>query len=239
MDAKVRRNMSDLRKTPWFNKSHGVNIYEQIKESIKAITIRKVLFIMIGTMILTFGVYNIHQQSNVTEGGVIGLVVLLHHVTKIPTAVISPLLDIICYGLAFKYLGVSFLIMSGISSAFVALFYGVWALNPPIIPSLIHYPILAAVIGAMFVGIGVAFIVSQGGSSGGDDALVIIISKKTKYRISQCYIITDTIVLVLSLIYIPITKIIFSLISATLSSCIIDFVLKTMEKAELNRIKKI
>ena len=39
------------------------------------------------------------------------------------------------------------------------------------LPDLSAYPLAAALLGGMFVGIGVGIIVRQGGSSGGDDAL--------------------------------------------------------------------
>ena len=32
-----------------------------------------------GTAILAFGLYNIHRQSNITEGGVLGLVLFFDH----------------------------------------------------------------------------------------------------------------------------------------------------------------
>ena len=32
-----------------------------------------------GSFILAFGLYNIHSQSGVTEGGVLGLILLLDH----------------------------------------------------------------------------------------------------------------------------------------------------------------
>ncbi len=85
-------------------------------------------------------------------------------------------------------------------------------------------PILAAILGGLFVGIGVGIIVRQGGSSGGDDALALAISKITKMRLSSAYLFTDISVLILSLSYIPLKKIAFSLITVTISSFVIDFI---------------
>lgn len=87
-----------------------------------------------------------------------------------------------------------------------------------------EYPLLAAVSGGVFVGIGVGIIVRQGGSSGGDDALALTISRVTGWRLSRSYMFTDFVVLGLSLTYIPFTKIIFSVITVTVSSFLIDCV---------------
>ena len=74
------------------------------------------------------------------------------------------------------------------------------------------------------MGVGVGLVVRQGGSSGGDDALALVIAKKTKWRLSRAYLFTDLTVLALSLTYIAPMRIIWSLITVTTSSLLIDFV---------------
>lgn len=185
---------------------------------------RKLLVILIGTAIASFGIHNIHQQTDITEGGVIGLILLLNHWLNISPAFITPVLDIICYILAFRYLGWNFIKTSMISTLSIAIFYKIWELFPPMLPNLTNRPFIAAVLGGAFVGIGVGLIVRQGGSSGGDDALALVISKVTHCRISRAYLLTDITVLALSLTYIPLTRIVFSLVTVTVSSFLIDFI---------------
>ena len=64
------------------------------------------------------------------------------------------------------------------------------------------YPLVASILGGMFVGIGVGIIVRQGGSSGGDDALALVINKLTVWKLSASYLFTDLVVLGASLSYI-------------------------------------
>ena len=149
----------------------------------------------------------------------VGLIVLG---AMICTFFITPVLDITCYLLAFKYLGGRFIKISAVSTLSVSLFYKVWELFPPMLPDLSAHPLAAALLGAVFVGVGVGIIVRQGGSSGGDDALALTISKVTRWRLARCYLFTDVVVLVLSLSYIPFRRIAFSLITVTLSSFLID-----------------
>ena len=61
-----------------------------------------------GAGILAFGLYNVHRQSGITEGGVLGLVLLLDHWLGITPAVVSPVLDITCYLIGFRFLGKEF-----------------------------------------------------------------------------------------------------------------------------------
>lgn len=148
-------------------------------------TLKKITWIVLGAAICSFGIYNIHQQTGITEGGVLGMMLLINHWFGISPSVITPILDISCYLLAFKYLGGRFIKISIISTLSVSLFFEIWELFPPVIPDLTPYPLACALLGGIFVGIGVGLIVRQGGSSGGDDALALTISKVTRWRLSR------------------------------------------------------
>ena len=106
----------------------------------------------------------------------------------------------------------------------LAVFLKVWESLPFLLPDLTDKPLLAAIAGACFVGIGVGLVVRQEASSGGDDALALVISKLTHCKISRAYLATDLTVLILSLTYIPVGRIAYSLITVTISSLLIDFV---------------
>ena len=189
---------------------------------LEGITFRRLGLIVLGAMIATFGIHNIHQQTGITEGGVIGLMLFLEHWLGISPAFITPVLDLTCYLLAFKYLGGRFIKISALSTLSVSLLYKLWEQFPPMLPDLSGHPLMAALAGALFVGVGVGIIVRQGGSSGGDDALALTISRVSGWRLARCYLFTDLVVLFLSLSYIPVTRIAFSLITVTLSSWLID-----------------
>lgn len=202
-------------------KKHLHHCIEQLTEGF---TLRKIMLIALGAAILSFGLYNIHQQSDITEGGVLGMLLLLNYWFGISPAVLTPILDGICYLLAFKYLGFQFIKISAVSTMSVSAFFKLWEIFPPVLPNLSGNPLLAAIIGGIFVGIGVGIIVRQGGSSGGDDALALVISKQTKWKLARAYMFTDFAVLGLSLTYLPVAKIAVSVVTVTLSSGIIDFV---------------
>lgn len=204
---------------------------------IEGLTIKKLLLIMLGAMICSFGIHNIHQRTNITEGGIIGLMLLIEHWLEISPAYITPVLDIACYLLAYRFLGGNFIKISVISTLCISGFYKIWELFPPMLPDLSAYPLIAAVCGGIFVGIGVGLIIRQGGSSGGDDALALTISHTLHWRLSRSYLFTDITVLALSLTYIPILRIVFSLITVTISSYLIDWV-KSYKTTEASSLKE-
>ncbi len=206
---------------------------QTIKWLAEGFTFSRVLTIFLGTAILSFGIYNIHQQTSITEGGILGMIVLLNHWFGLPSSIVSPVLDLTCYALAFKYLGKDFIKFSVFSTLSLASFFKLWESFPPMLPNFSDSPFIAAILGGIFVGVGVGLIVRQGGSSGGDDALALSISKLLGWRISRAYLITDLTVLVLSLSYISVQRIIFSLITVTLSSWIIE----RIQEFDISKIK--
>ena len=87
-----------------------------------------------------------------------------------------------------------------------------------------HSTLVAALLGGVFVGIGVGIIVRQGGSSGGDDALALVIHQLTGWKLARSYLFTDLVVLGGSRSYNPARRIAFSLVTVTVSSLLIDWV---------------
>lgn len=197
-------------------------------------TLKTTVSILIGTAITTFGIYNIHQQADITEGGILGMVLLFHFWLGVSSSLLSPVLDTLSYLLGFRYLGKEFLKTSIFATICMAGFFRLWELFPPVLPSLADMPVLAAILGGCFIGCGCGLVVRQGASSAGDDALALVISKLTHWRISRAYLFTDVTVLILSLSYIPVQRILYSLLTVTISSFLIDFIQNAgRERAEV------
>ena len=203
----------------------GKNILlDLIRKNMEGLSPGKIVIIMIGTAISSFGVYNIHQLGVVTEGGVLGMILLANHWLGISPARVTPVLDIACYSLAFNYRGGAFIRLSAVATLSLASFFRLWEQFPRVLPDMTGTPLLAALCGGVFVGLGVGLIVRQGGSGGGDDALALTIARVTKWKIARAYLVTDIIVLALSLSYIPLSRIAFSLVTVTVSSLLIGFI---------------
>ena len=179
------------------------------------------LIIVLGACILSFGLYNIHERTGVTEGGVLGMTLLLQHWFGLSPAITSPVMDIACYLLAWHFLGNAFAKYAVAASLAFAASHALWEQFPPLLPDLSAFPLAAAILGALFVGLGVGLVVRIGGACGGDDALALTIAHVSRWPISRCYLFTDLAVLLLSLTYIPFARIVYSLVTVTISSVVI------------------
>ena len=180
-----------------------------------------------------FGMYNVHALSGVTEGGVLGLTLLIDHWFNLSPAVSGFLLNAACYILGWRTLGKTFIGYSLIAAGGFSIGYGICELFPPLWPGIADYPLLAALIGALFIGIGAGVCVRIGGATCGDDALAMSLSHILKTPIERIYLVSDLTVLGLSLSYIPLGKIVYSLITVILSGQIIGWIQKTKRKERL------
>ena len=171
-----------------------------------------------------FGMYNIHAVADITEGGVLGAMLLLEHWFHISPALSSFLLNAACYLLGLKILGKEFILYSLVAACGYSLGYGICEQFPPLWPAIVDFPFLAAVTGALFIGIGAGLCIRAGGATSGDDALAMSLTSLTKLPIQRIYLISDLSVLLLSLSYIPLGRIIWSLLTVVLSGQIIGLI---------------
>lgn len=187
---------------------------------------KKYILIILGSLLLSFGIYNIHYQCGLSEGGELGLELLLKHFFNISPAITSFVFDLFFLILGTFIIKNKFAIKALLGTITYSISYYIFELFPPIFPDFSEKMLLGSVIGALFVGIGSGLVVKMGGASGGDDSLSMILSKISGLQIAACYFIFDFIIILLSLSYISFDKIIYSFITALLSSIIIGIVQK-------------
>ena len=193
---------------------------------IRKITLKNLLLNALGGAILGFGLMEVHSIAHVTEGGALGLTLLLDIWFGFSPAWTSIVLNIAFYAFGIKMFGIPFVVYSLVSAGAFSGAYAVCELFPPIYPEIANLPFLAAIIGAIFVGVGVGVCVKAGGAPTGDDALAMSLSKLSKIDIQWMYMITDLLVLALSLTCIPVKNVLCSLVTVTLSGQTIGLIQK-------------
>ncbi|WP_419504903.1 YitT family protein, partial [Allofournierella sp.] len=127
-------------------------MFSRRKVSLSAL--QALLPLIAGPAILSFGLYNIHEPCGVTEGGVLGMTLLLHHWLGLSPSASGLVMNLASYLLGMRYLGRGFLKKSLVSAAAFSAFYALWERFPPLLPNLGAWPLAAAIAGALFVGVG-------------------------------------------------------------------------------------
>ena len=139
--------------------------------------------IVLGSAILAFGLYNVHSISGVTEGGVLGLTLLLEHWFGISPSISGLVLNGACYVLGLTLLGKEFILYSIIAGGGFSLFYAIFERFPPLWPQIAQMPLAASVAGAAFVGVGVGLCIRANAAPTGDDSLALSLSHHFKIGI--------------------------------------------------------
>lgn len=194
------------------------------KSLLPKLRLKNCIFQIVGGMILAFGLFNVHSFSGVTEGGTLGLTLLLDRWVGISPAITSIILNAICYFIGWRTLGKDFIAYSAICCLSFSASYWVCELIGPVYPAIADHRLVAALVGALFVGVGAGLCVRFGGAPCGDDALAMSISRRVRINIRWVYLASDLVVLALSLTYIPLVDILYSLLTVVLSGQIIGFI---------------
>ena len=186
-------------------------------------SVEQILLVLIGSIILSFGVYNFNFQNNITEGGVLGFLLLLKNLFNIRLSLANLIIDCALLLVGYKFFGKKFIKHSLIATISFSLSFSFFESIGPVIPKFDNL-ILGSIIAGVFVGLGSGLVVRAGGAAGGDDALALVISKTTSLKIGKVYMISDFFILGLSLIYLSFSQIAVSLIAVSVSGKVIDFV---------------
>lgn len=187
----------------------------------KEISLRFCAVAFLSAGFLAFGMYNIHAVANITEGGVLGAVLLFQHWFGLSPAVSNLILNSLCYLFGWKTFGKSFVAYSAMATLGYSAVYFLCEQFPPLYPQIADMPLAASIVGSIFVGVGSGVCVRVGGATSGDDALAMSLSKVTMVPIQWIYLASDLAVLALSLSYIPLRRIAYSLLTVVLSGQII------------------
>ena len=126
--------------------------------------------------------------------------------------------------MGWKTLGRTFIGYSLVAACGYSAGYGICEQFPPLWPQIAQMPLLASVAGAMFIGVGAGLCVRVGGATSGDDALAMSLTHLTNIPIQWLYLISDLTVLLLSLSYIPLKRIGYSLLTVILSGQLIGWI---------------
>lgn len=205
-----------------------------MKHPIPKLKASNCLIAFFSSVLQAFGMYNIHALSGITEGGVLGATLLADHWLAVSPALSGFVLNAACYLLGWRTLGKEFIAYSAIAAAGFSSGYAVFEQFPPLYPEIAQHPLLAAILGALFIGIGAGFCVRAGGATSGDDALAMSLSHITQIPIQWIYLVSDLTVLLLSLTYIPLCRIAYSLLTVVLSGQIIGWIQKIHNKERLS-----
>lgn len=219
---------------------------KKIKEMFLYANWKNIFFALLGSAILAFGTNYIYANSHIPEGGMIGLCLIIEHFTGIHPSISNIVITLFCYLIAWRLMGTKYVLNTSVATIGFSVFYAIFS-SPALdglIPSMAQYPLLAALVGALFVEVGTGITHRYGSAPSGEQALTMAIVKRGALEFGWVQFFRDFTVLSLSIVtYTDKTQGLYSIIYAilimTLTTPITDYIVNAPKKADfVKRVKR-
>jgi len=150
----------------------------------------RVGMIIIGSTLAAVGLQFFLLPNHLLDGGVTGVSILGAYLTGIPFSVLLLILNIPFVYLGWKKFGKEFALYSGIGIATLA------ALTFVHVPhGFTDAPILAAVFGGIFVGVGAGLVIRYGGVIDGTDTVAVLIDRVTIFSVGEAIMVINGLII--------------------------------------------
>lgn len=149
------------------------------------ITVKEVITIAIGTLIVAAATYFFMLPSHVSVGSGVALAMIISNYIALPVSSITLGLNIILLIVGFILIGSEFGVKTVICSFLVPAYMAVFEFFFPDIQSISQDPLLDVLCYTLVVGIGLAFLFSCNASSGGLDIVAKILNKYLRIELGK------------------------------------------------------
>ncbi|CAM3038447.1 MAG: YitT family protein [Pseudolactococcus laudensis] len=181
------------------------------------------LMIALGTAIYAFGFVNFNMVNHLAEGGVSGITLIFHALFKINPAYTQILLNIPLFILGVKIFGKRGMIYTIHGTVCLSVF--IWLFQRMSFSiDLAHDTLIAALLAGIFAGIGGGIVFRFGGTTGGGDIIGRYFEQKKGFALGQTLFVFDILVLTLSLSYIDIQHMMYTVIASFVFSQVVAVV---------------
>lgn len=189
--------------------------------NLERISIRDLIMIAIGTGMYGWGLINVNIPNDLAEGGISGITLILRALFKWNPAYTNLLLNVPLLFIGYRILGRRALIYTIWGIASLSFWLWLWQVVPT--PLALHHDMLiAGIIAGIVAGFGLGIVFRFGGTSGGSDVVARIVEQKFSIPIGRTMFILDACVLLLSLVYIDIVHMMYTLIASFVFSQVVS-----------------
>ena len=186
--------------------------------------IKKILMIVLGNLILAFGVAAFMIPHKIIIGGSTGIASCLQHYFHIPLSYTVMLINVVMFIIGYLILGRKFAFTTIVSTFVYPIFLDIFQ-SIEGISTFCNEMVLAAVYGGIVIGIGIGLVMKAGGSTGGMDIPLIILNKKKGIPIGTSMNVCDTLILITQMTFSDTTEILYGIAIVFVISSVINKVL--------------
>ncbi len=177
--------------------------------------------IALGVLSAGMGLKGFLLSSNVIDGGVTGVSMLLAKITPVSLAVWIPVANLPFVVMGYKLLGAAFAVRSTLAIGALA---GVLAAVP--YPDVTHDLLLTAVFGGLFIGAGIGLAVRGNAVLDGTEIAALVISRRADLlRVSDVILIFNVVLFIVAMSTLGVNEALYSILTYVAAAKTLDFVL--------------
>ena len=180
--------------------------------------------ILLGNLILAFGIAAFVIPTGVIMGGATGLGLTISHFIHLDTAVLVLILNLMALAFGWIVLGRTFVMTTLASSLLYPVFLGI-VQRIPGIDSITSDLMLSAVFGGGLVGIALGLVMRVGSSTGGTDVVCLVMHKWTHIPVSVAVYLVDIVILALQVLYSNPEQILYGVVLLVVETLVLDRVI--------------
>ena len=182
------------------------------------------LYFIIGSAIFGVAVSVFTAPHEISLGGVTGVAVVVHYLTKFPIGIFTILLNIPLMILAYRYVGRAYFVrtLAGLLlSSLLVDAASTW------IPPYLGDSLLSAVFGGVLAGLGLGLIHRRGGSTGGVEIGAALLRKKWPYLSIGSLIlwIDGGVILLSAVVFGSVDSALYAIVAVFLSTQVMDMII--------------
>lgn len=191
--------------------------------------IKNIGLIIIGNLLLAFGLSTLVISNNIISGGVTGIGIVFNHLSGLPIASVVAIINVILFIIGFIFVGKEFVLKTLLSSILFPVFLNFFQ-SATYLHNFCDDLFLSSILAGCFVGIGVALVIKAGASSGGLDVICIILKDKFNIPVFITLNLFDLTVLGSQVPFSDTNKIIYGIVVVMVTSMVLDKTLMSGKK---------
>jgi uncharacterized membrane-anchored protein YitT (DUF2179 family) len=191
-------------------------------------TLKRILFLIIGSALAGVGLEIFLIPNNVIDGGIVGISIMAGYLTKWPVGMFIFVLNIPFFIFGYLQIGKSFTFSTIFAVAMLSMWVSV--LHP--VPGITQDVFLASVFGGIVLGIGVGLIIRYGGSLDGTEIIAIVLDKKSAFSVGEIVMFFNLFILISAGLVFGWDRAMYSLVTYFIAFKVIDLTIEGLDESK-------
>jgi uncharacterized membrane-anchored protein YitT (DUF2179 family) len=190
--------------------------------------IKDTVTVLVGIAFATLGLEFFIVPNNLLDGGVTGISLLLHFITKMDVSIFIFAINIPFIWMGYKQVGKLFALKTFLAIATLSVV--LWIMHTFHPAAITKEPILIAVFGGICLGAGIGFAMRGGCVLDGTEVFALFLTRKTSMQVGEIILIINVLIFAVAAILQGIETALYSILTFMAASKTVDFLTNGIEE---------